>query len=59
MQHAVTIADASSVVDSASLRREFERVGKLTQPSVGDDFFFDSPAAEEVRRRILARSARR
>jgi len=54
MQHAVTIADASSVVDSASLRREFERVGKLTQPSVGDDFFFDSPAAEEVRRRILA-----
>ena len=53
MQHAVTIADAASVVDSASLRREFERVGKLTQPSVGDDFFFDSPAAEEVRRRIL------
>ena len=54
MQHAVTIADASSVVDSASLRREFERVGKLTQPSVGDDFFFESPVAEEVRRRILA-----
>jgi hypothetical protein len=54
MQHAVIIADASSVVDSQSLKREFERVGKLTQPSVGDDFFFDSPAAEEVRRRILA-----
>jgi hypothetical protein len=54
MQHAVTIADAASVVDSASLRREFERVGKLTQPSVGDDFFFESPVAEEVRRRILA-----
>jgi hypothetical protein len=54
MQHAVTIADASSVVDSASLRREFERVGKLTQPSVGDDFFFESPIAEDVRRRILA-----
>lgn len=53
MQHAVIIADASSVVDSASLRREFERVGKLTQPSVGDDFFFESPVAEEVRRRIL------
>jgi hypothetical protein len=54
MQHAVIIADAASVVDSASLRREFERVGKLTQPSVGDDFFFESPVAEEVRRRILA-----
>ena len=53
MQHAVSIADASSVVDSASLRREFERVGKLTQPSVGDDFFFESPVAEDVRRRIL------
>ena len=54
MQHAVIIADASSVVDSATLRREFERVGKLTQPAVGDDFFFESPVAEEVRRRILA-----
>jgi len=54
MQHAVVIADAPSVVDSQTLRKEFERVGKLTQPSVGDDFFFDSPAAEEVRRRILA-----
>ena len=37
-----------------TLRRDFERVGKLTQPSVGDDFFFESPVAEEVRRRILA-----
>ena len=54
MQHAVIIADAASVVDSATLRREFERVGKLTQPAVGDDFFFESPVAEEVRRRILA-----
>src|SRR5262245_3429599 len=54
MQHAVAIADAASVVDSASLRREFERIGKLTQPSVGDDFFFESPVAEDVKRRILA-----
>ena len=54
MQHAVVIADAASVVDSQSLKREFERVGKLTQPSVGDDFFFESPVAEEVRRRILS-----
>ena len=54
MQHAVIIADAPSVVDSPTLKREFERVGKLTQPSVGDDFFFESPIAEEVRRRIIA-----
>ena len=54
MQHAVVIADAASVVDSATLRKEFERVGKLTQPSIGDDFFFESPVAEDVRRRILS-----
>jgi hypothetical protein len=54
MQHAVIVADAASVVDSASLRREFERVGKLTQAPIGDDFFFESPGADEVRRRILA-----
>ncbi len=54
MQHAIVIADAASVVDSQSLKREFERVGKLTQPSVGDDFFFGSQIAEEVRRRILS-----
>jgi hypothetical protein len=54
MQHAVIIADASSVVDSQSLKKEFERVGKLTQPAVGDDFFFESPVAEDIKRRILA-----
>src|SRR5262245_5877329 len=54
MQHAVVVADAASVVDSASLRREFERVGKLTQAPIGDDFFFESPSVEEVRQRILA-----
>ena len=54
MRHAVIVADAASVVDSASLRREFERIGKLTQAPIGDDFFFESPVAEEVRRRILA-----
>lgn len=58
MQHAVAIADASSVVDSASLRREFERIGKLSQASAGDDFFFESPVADEVRRRILAEIAK-
>jgi hypothetical protein len=59
MHHAVTIAEPPSVLDSASLRREFERVGKLTQPAVGDDFFFESPVAEEVRRRILTEVAQR
>jgi hypothetical protein len=57
MQHAVIIADASSVIDSQSLKKEFERVGKLTQPAVGDDFFFESPVAEDVKRRILAEVA--
>jgi hypothetical protein len=54
MQHAVVIADAASVVDSPSLKKEFERVGKLTQPSIGDDFFFESQVAEDVKRRILS-----
>jgi hypothetical protein len=54
MQHAVAIADASSVVDSQSLKREFERIGKVTQPTVGDDFFFESTLAEETKRRIMS-----
>jgi hypothetical protein len=54
LQHVVVIADAASVVDSQSLKREFERVGKLSQPNVGDDFFFESPIAEDVKRRVLA-----
>ena len=57
MQHAVVIADAPTVVDSPSLRKEFERVGKLTQQPVGDDFFFESPVAEDVKRRILSEVA--
>jgi hypothetical protein len=57
MQHAVSIADASSVVDSQSLRKEFERIGKVTAASVGDDFSFESNIADEVRRRILSEVA--
>lgn len=54
MQHAVAIADAPGVVDSASLRREFERIGKVSQPSGGDDFIFENERAEEARRRIIS-----
>jgi hypothetical protein len=54
MQHAVSIADAASVVDIPSLRKEFERIGRVSQSSVGDDFFFDSPLAVETKRRILS-----
>jgi hypothetical protein len=53
MQHAVAIADAPSVQDSVSLKREFERIGKVSQ-SVGDDFIFDNPAADEAKRKILS-----
>ena len=57
MQHAVSIADASSVVDSQSLRKEFERIGKVSSSSVGDDFSFESNIADDVRRRILSELA--
>jgi hypothetical protein len=54
LQHAASIADAASVVDSQSLRKEFERIGKVSSASVGDDFSFESTIAEEVKRRILS-----
>jgi len=53
LQHAVVIADAPSVIDSDSLRKEFERVGKVTLSANGRDFSFDSQAAVDTRQRIL------
>jgi hypothetical protein len=53
LQHAVVIADAASVVDSDTLRKEFERVGKVTLAANGRDFSFDSQAAADARQRIL------
>jgi len=53
LQHAVVIADAPSVVDSDTLRKEFERIGKVTLAANGRDFSFDSQAAADARQRIL------
>lgn len=53
LQHAVAIADAPSVNDSDSLRKEFERIGKVTPAVNGRDFTFDSQAATDAKQRIL------
>jgi hypothetical protein len=53
LQHAVVIADAPSVIDSDTLRKEFERIGKVTLAANGRDFSFDSQAATDARQRIL------
>jgi hypothetical protein len=53
LQHAAVIADAPSVVDSDTLRKEFERIGKVTLAANGRDFSFDSQAAADARQRIL------
>jgi hypothetical protein len=53
LQQAVAIADAPSVVDSDTLRREFERIGKVSVAANGRDFSFDSQLAAEAKQRIL------
>ena len=53
LQHAVAIADAPSVNDSDSLRKEFERIGRVTPSTNGRDFTFDSQAATDAKQRIL------
>jgi hypothetical protein len=53
LQHAVVIADAPSVTDSDTLRKEFERIGKVVMAANGRDFSFDSQAATDARQRIL------
>lgn len=50
MQHAVVVAEAPTVTDLQSFRREFERIGSVT--SNGRDLSFASPAAVETRNRI-------
>jgi len=52
MQHAVVIADAPSVTDPDSLRREFERIGSVSKSPNGRDLSFDSPSAVDTRNRI-------
>lgn len=53
LQHAVVIADAPSVTDSDTLRKEFERIGKVVMAANGRDFSFDSQSATDARQRIL------
>ena len=53
LQHATAIADAPSVTDSDTLRREFERIGKVIVAANGRDFSFDSQQAAEAKQRIL------
>jgi hypothetical protein len=53
LQHAVAIADAPSVTDSDTLKKEFERIGKVTMAANGRDFSFDSQAATDTRQKIL------
>jgi hypothetical protein len=53
LQHAVVIADAPSVTDSDTLRKEFERIGKVIMAANGRDFSFDSQAATDARQKIL------
>jgi len=53
LQHAVVIADAPSVIDSDTLKKEFERIGKVTMAANGRDFSFDSQAATDARQKIL------
>jgi hypothetical protein len=53
LQHAVAIADAPAVTDSDSLRKEFERIGRVTSSGNGRDFTFDSQAANDAKQRIL------
>jgi hypothetical protein len=52
LQHAVIVADAKSVVDSDSLLREFERIGKIEQSTNGR-ISFEGPTDIETRRRVL------
>lgn len=53
LQHAVAIADAPSVIDSDTLKKEFERIGKVAVAPNGRDFTFDSPAATDAKQRVM------
>lgn len=51
LQHAAEIADSPSVVDEASLAREYERIGFRSHSSRGE-LTFDTQAAVETGRRV-------
>jgi predicted ATPase len=50
LQHAVEIADTPSIVDEASLAREYARIGYRSRSAHG--LAFDTKAAVEIGRRV-------
>lgn len=53
LQHALEIADAPEIVDSASLEREYRRLGYVNPRSPTPGVSFDSHAAVEAGRQVL------
>jgi len=53
LRHAVEIADAPGVVDSASLEREYRRIGYFSKPPYSNRLTFDSRAAVDAGVQVL------
>jgi hypothetical protein len=53
LQHAVEIADTPAIVDSASLAREYLRMGHVNRHSTTPGIAFDTVAAIDAGRRVL------
>ena len=53
LQHAVEVADAPAIVDSASLAREYLRIGRVTRHSPAGGIAFDTQAAIDIGQRVL------
>jgi hypothetical protein len=53
LQHAVEIADHPAIVDSASLVREYKRIGYTTQIGGQPGITFDTKAAVDAGRQVL------
>jgi hypothetical protein len=58
LQHAVEIADAPAIVDSASLAREYLRIGHVNRWSETPGIAFDTDAAVEAGRQVLGELSR-
>jgi hypothetical protein len=54
LQHAAEVADAPSIVDEASLGREYARIGYRSHAAPGGGVAFDTKAAVDVGRRVVA-----
>jgi hypothetical protein len=53
LQHAVEIGDTPAIVDSASLAREYRRMGETRDVSGGSETVFDTRMANAVGHRVL------